>query len=286
MFRIFLAQRGPRPRPGRLALLQRGWPRRRRGAARAADALDRLVAATQLRYRWSATWPAASRSAGSTSRWGAGRAPRARRRPGGGGGAGRHPDGRSRRADRGPGRHPRADRPVPGRRIGPGPAASRCSRCCPAGTTASRTFAFARATSRAARSWRATTPGRRRPAWSTTVADIDQLRRASRRASSAAGRARRRAVGGRPVRVVDRISGGWRGAPARRGTDGGAAAAVSTGSTHRARGRGGRPARRTSPSARRGQTGEVDEDDLVRGVHPMVGRRLNLWRLRNFTSPG
>jgi acetyl/propionyl-CoA carboxylase alpha subunit/acetyl-CoA carboxylase carboxyltransferase component len=26
----------------------------------------------------------------------------------------------------------------------------------------------------------------------------------------------------------------------------------------------------------------VFEDDLVRGVHPMVGRRLNLWRLRNF----
>ena len=24
------------------------------------------------------------------------------------------------------------------------------------------------------------------------------------------------------------------------------------------------------------------EDDLTRGVHPMVGRRLNLWRLRNF----
>ena len=24
------------------------------------------------------------------------------------------------------------------------------------------------------------------------------------------------------------------------------------------------------------------EDDLVRGVHPMVGRRLNLWRLREF----
>ncbi|CAN5539381.1 biotin carboxylase N-terminal domain-containing protein [soil metagenome] len=29
--------------------------------------------------------------------------------------------------------------------------------------------------------------------------------------------------------------------------------------------------------------GEVVEDDLTRGVHPMVGRRLNLWRLRNFT---
>ncbi len=28
--------------------------------------------------------------------------------------------------------------------------------------------------------------------------------------------------------------------------------------------------------------GGVFEDDLVRGVHPMVGRRLNLWRLRNF----
>ncbi len=26
----------------------------------------------------------------------------------------------------------------------------------------------------------------------------------------------------------------------------------------------------------------VTEDDLVRGVHPMVGRRLHLWRLRNF----
>jgi acetyl/propionyl-CoA carboxylase alpha subunit/acetyl-CoA carboxylase carboxyltransferase component len=28
--------------------------------------------------------------------------------------------------------------------------------------------------------------------------------------------------------------------------------------------------------------GRVAEDDLTRGVHPMVGRRLNLWRLRNF----
>jgi acetyl/propionyl-CoA carboxylase alpha subunit/acetyl-CoA carboxylase carboxyltransferase component len=28
--------------------------------------------------------------------------------------------------------------------------------------------------------------------------------------------------------------------------------------------------------------GGVIEDDLVRGVHPMVGRRLDLWRLRNF----
>ena len=27
----------------------------------------------------------------------------------------------------------------------------------------------------------------------------------------------------------------------------------------------------------------IVEDDLVRGVHPMVGRRLNLWRLRKFT---
>ncbi len=28
--------------------------------------------------------------------------------------------------------------------------------------------------------------------------------------------------------------------------------------------------------------GQVVEDDLTRGMHPMVGRRLNLWRLRNF----
>ncbi|MGO1974654.1 MAG: carboxyl transferase domain-containing protein [Propionibacteriaceae bacterium] len=30
------------------------------------------------------------------------------------------------------------------------------------------------------------------------------------------------------------------------------------------------------------EQGGVAEDDLVRGMHPMVGRRLNLWRLRNF----
>ncbi len=28
--------------------------------------------------------------------------------------------------------------------------------------------------------------------------------------------------------------------------------------------------------------GEFEEDDLVRGVHPLVGRRLHLWRLQNF----
>ena len=37
----------------------------------------------------------------------------------------------------------------------------------------------------------------------------------------------------------------------------------------------------TSPSAPT-EHREVVEDDLTRGVHPMVGRRLNLWRLRNF----
>ncbi|HEX5561030.1 MAG TPA: carboxyl transferase domain-containing protein [Nocardioidaceae bacterium] len=30
------------------------------------------------------------------------------------------------------------------------------------------------------------------------------------------------------------------------------------------------------------EDGGVAEDELTRGVHPMVGRRLNLWRLRNF----
>ena len=33
---------------------------------------------------------------------------------------------------------------------------------------------------------------------------------------------------------------------------------------------------------RPGSDGNVTEDDLTRGLHPMVGRRLNLWRLRNF----
>ncbi|MCW2761493.1 MAG: ATP-grasp protein [Marmoricola sp.] len=33
---------------------------------------------------------------------------------------------------------------------------------------------------------------------------------------------------------------------------------------------------------RPGPDGQPVEDDLTRGVHPMVGRRLNLWRLRNF----
>ena len=38
-----------------------------------------------------------------------------------------------------------------------------------------------------------------------------------------------------------------------------------------------------SPTSRSGpSTGSIVEDELVRGVHPMVGRRLNLWRLREF----
>ncbi|WP_203336745.1 ATP-binding protein [Nocardioides limicola] len=35
-------------------------------------------------------------------------------------------------------------------------------------------------------------------------------------------------------------------------------------------------------SFRPGPDDTTVEDDLIRGVHPMVGRRLNLWRLRNF----
>jgi hypothetical protein len=36
------------------------------------------------------------------------------------------------------------------------------------------------------------------------------------------------------------------------------------------------------PVTRDDGTTVMDEDDLVRGIHPMVGRRLNLWRLRDF----
>ena len=43
---------------------------------------------------------------------------------------------------------------------------------------------------------------------------------------------------------------------------------------------GGRPV--SYFTFRPGESGVV-EDELVRGIHPMVGRRLNLWRLRNFT---
>ena len=42
---------------------------------------------------------------------------------------------------------------------------------------------------------------------------------------------------------------------------------------------GGRP---VSYFTFRPAEGGIAEDDLVRGVHPMVGRRLNLWRLRGF----
>ena len=43
-----------------------------------------------------------------------------------------------------------------------------------------------------------------------------------------------------------------------------------------------RPAGRLLRLPARPTTGGVAEDDLIRGVHPMVGRRLNLWRLRDF----
>ena len=45
---------------------------------------------------------------------------------------------------------------------------------------------------------------------------------------------------------------------------------------------GGEPAGRLLRVPPRPTDGGVAEDDLTRGVHPMVGRRLNLWRLRNF----
>jgi acetyl/propionyl-CoA carboxylase alpha subunit/acetyl-CoA carboxylase carboxyltransferase component len=44
--------------------------------------------------------------------------------------------------------------------------------------------------------------------------------------------------------------------------------------------------RATSPTGAQtgagGACGEIVEDELVRGLHPMVGRRLDLWRLRDF----
>ncbi len=45
---------------------------------------------------------------------------------------------------------------------------------------------------------------------------------------------------------------------------------------------GGRPVGYFTFRPSKQEPGQVIEDDLVRGVHPMVGRRLNLWRLRDF----
>ena len=52
--------------------------------------------------------------------------------------------------------------------------------------------------------------------------------------------------------------------------------------TGRGRGLPGRRARRSPTSRFRPIAEGLVEDYLVRGVHPMVGRRLNLWRLRDF----
>ena len=43
-----------------------------------------------------------------------------------------------------------------------------------------------------------------------------------------------------------------------------------------------RPGRPVSYFTFRPRGGALVEDDLVRGLHPMVGRRLDLWRLRDF----
>ena len=52
--------------------------------------------------------------------------------------------------------------------------------------------------------------------------------------------------------------------------------------TFRPQGLGASDSDRTSAATGAVVPGDVVEDALVRGVHPMVGRRLDLWRLRNF----
>ncbi len=66
---------------------------------------------------------------------------------------------------------------------------------------------------------------------------------------------------------------GWRGCRSRPGVR---RVAVARRARRRPRGR----LLHLPPAGRR----PMDEDRLVRGVHPMVGRRLNLWRLRDFDA--
>ena len=211
---------------------------------------------------------------------------------------GRGPRGRSRRpgpdrADGGAGRDPGADRAVP-RRAARGRRArstSRCSRCWCAATTASTTCTTCGRSSRAGRTFAVADYALddRPTRLVSTVGTIAELGRpatarwsrpsATRSPPATAGRR----GGGRPLRALARRPGG-------------AGAGQRGARPHRRRpalrprrtpDRGGGLPRR-GPAGHllhlpsRSPTAAIVEDDLVRGVHPMVGRRLDLWRLRDF----
>ena len=170
------------------------------------------------------------------------------------------------------------------------PSASRCSRCSSSGTTASTSCTHLTSTTVDGRPVRRRRLPPRRPADAPRLDDRQGQRAEARQRAGRRGhrRGRRRGPGSRerrrPLPVLARGARQRRGGVRRRS---GAlveqldvirrvrriAIAVGAGADRP-------PAYFTF---RPTDDGGVVEDDLVRGVHPMVGRRLNLWRLRKFT---
>ena len=302
VFRIFLAQQRTAADLALVTTLLQQWMPTRRPSpgspTRSATCSTGWCWPPSCATRWSATWPAAPGSAGSTSRWSrpsglecwTGRAGRAglpgraaRTRPTTPPGSRRWPASPSgssgflaERLEQGIGRA-RAD----ARGAGP-PALPRARAARPAHPrpSAGRPFVVVRLH-----------PGR---AAEPPGHHAGHRRRAGRPAGAGrSGRERGRAGrgrAGRPRAVVDLYL-VWPEAPespdeasARLRRAAGRGAVRAAGPPGRRR----RVPRRRPPGlllhlpARAGR--RVVEDDLVRGVHPMVGRRLNLWRLRNFTD--
>ena len=295
VFRVFLAQQrcapdvAARDRRCCSAGSPSRRPARRLDARRPARCSTGSSSPPSCGSRWSATWPAASGSAGSTSRCvDAGARQRPGRRPRRAAALAADPDGaRPGRADRRARRHPRADRPVPRRaarerRVPDARADARGARS--GATTASTTStACARPPGRAAgRSPSPTTPSTGgRPGWSPRSArsPSSPTGRPAGRGASPTGRGRAPPA----TRRWSTCTCSWPDAPERR--------------RRRRRERLARRcvgrcrfAQRRAPAGRRGLPGAgrpvdyftfrpdgaggVVEDTLVRGVHPMVGRRL------------
>ena len=299
VFRIFLAQQRSAPDVLLVTALLQRWiaepPPRRTLAGPARSCSSGWSGPPSCASRWSATWPGACGSAGSTSRWSTRSASSVLagvRDEVAALAADPTPPDRTERiealaaipeqivrflAERLEQRRPRAGADARGAdppalpRVRPARPARRCR---------------ARADRSRSPTTRSTTG---RPTWSRPIGTVAELADPDQRA----GHRRRR--GGRRARPpvtrpssTSTCTGPTRPESPEQATEElarhGRRAAVRP---RRTPGRGrGLPRRRTgrsttSPTAR-SPDGGVIEDDLVRGVHPMVGRRLDLWRLRDF----
>ncbi len=197
-----------------------------------------------------------------------------------------------------------------------GPGASTPSSPSPSRSCASWPSGSSRGSRLVSRCWRCW-PGATTASTSCTTSSSFDTRRAAgrgrelhpRRATDPAGLLdRHRGGAGRPLsELVTSVASSRRGARSARGSGRRPLPALARRTRHRRRGQ--RPAARrccprcrwpttydvsawpSAPAAtapvgyyvfRPAADGSVVEDDLTRGVHPMVGRRLDLWRLRNF----